>query len=886
MHYAFQDYENLYLVLDLLTGGDLRYQIGHHTRKYFSEKQTKFFISCIIESLTYIHKQGIIHRDIKPENLVFDNNGYLHTTDFGISKILKKNNKHETSGTPGYMAPEVMNGQKHNGSVDFFAVGIILYELMNGKRPYVGKNRKEIKEQMMSYQVFIKKEFIPDNWSEEAADFVNRLLVRKDVYRLGYYNELEIKKHPWFKDVNFEELVNKNVQAPFLPQNFHDNYDKNYCEEIEVIGVDTMSRYEFYKRNENIEELFYGFTYCSDEKEYFNSLVKINRNKFFKDTFKSRINQKLKKYMTIDVGDKNLNNIYNNDYVGNKKNLSINAEGSFNRNKIKLLSKKNINLNPNFLYLLHKNKLINEQKKQKVNENQTNQFINNNIIGKNLINNYNPSLCKKQLYSDITKNIINSYHLKQKESEKTKDSNQKHVTHLHAGSFNNNFYINILKQLDLTSINNSKNSDFKTLNQKDEKNSNINISSFLNNFNNGRNINVKNIDNTNKTNTKFRDIIYAPENKTFNYNNRNKVKKELSMFYSIENKSLSIMNENNNQNLNKIAFDKNSTNFYPRKNSQKILAKTKENFDNFNTIKIGDNDDEPIINHSRRFFINKIKRKNNSGILKINNSFGKIKIKKELSSSKSKNKISSKNSSIKLKTGLFIGRKKTFNYEVIKHNHSFSTVNNIVMYKKSFVKSNKIKKNNIPIKLKNSLNSISNSKISSIAHKKIPFPSLKITTKNSFSDFYQNNTINNLMNKTTKNSLYCSKLSNNSNNSKDKYSTIGANKNVHNLKKYTTLLKKLGNFPNLTKNSFKNLNKIKIHFRKNSKSNFLKEDKNVIEEKKLLKNKTKKIFVRRMNNNNINNQTSSTNKRYKNSFGTFSSHSFNTTCSSNCKVNK
>ena len=122
--------------------------------------------------------------------------------------------------------------------------------------------------------------------------------------------------------------------------------------------------------------------------------------------------------MTIDVGDKNLNKI-NNNVDDNKKNLSINAEGSFNRNKIKLLSKKNINLNPNFLYLLHKNKLINEQKKQKENENQTNQFINNNIIGKNLINNYNPSLCKKQLYSDITKNIINSYHIKQKEKEKS-----------------------------------------------------------------------------------------------------------------------------------------------------------------------------------------------------------------------------------------------------------------------------------------------------------------------------------------------------------------------------------------------------------------------------------------------------------------------------------
>ena len=103
MQYAFQDYNNLYLVLDLLTDGDLRYQIGHHHRQFFSEIQVKFFISFIIESLIYIQSKNIIHRDVKPENLVFDEKGYFHKTDFGIAKFKYKNNKNETSGTPGYM---------------------------------------------------------------------------------------------------------------------------------------------------------------------------------------------------------------------------------------------------------------------------------------------------------------------------------------------------------------------------------------------------------------------------------------------------------------------------------------------------------------------------------------------------------------------------------------------------------------------------------------------------------------------------------------------------------------------------------------------------------------------------------------------------------------
>lgn len=106
MEYAFQDRDNLYLVMDLQMGGDLRYRLSRHKR--FSEEKTRFFIACIIEALEYIHNKSIIHRDIKPENLVFDSNGYLKITDFGISRIWNPDNAKETSGTPGYMAPEVM----------------------------------------------------------------------------------------------------------------------------------------------------------------------------------------------------------------------------------------------------------------------------------------------------------------------------------------------------------------------------------------------------------------------------------------------------------------------------------------------------------------------------------------------------------------------------------------------------------------------------------------------------------------------------------------------------------------------------------------------------------------------------------------------------------
>ena len=129
MHYAFQDNDNLYLVMDLLPGGDLRFHITKNHR--FSEEQTRFFIGCMIIALEYIHNNNVIHRDIKPENLVLDDKGYVRITDFGIAKENCPDNSSETSGTPGYMSPEVMRGKNHSFPVDFFAIGVIGYEFMN-----------------------------------------------------------------------------------------------------------------------------------------------------------------------------------------------------------------------------------------------------------------------------------------------------------------------------------------------------------------------------------------------------------------------------------------------------------------------------------------------------------------------------------------------------------------------------------------------------------------------------------------------------------------------------------------------------------------------------------------------------------------------------------
>ena len=256
MHFCFQDADYLYIAMDLLTGGDLRYQIFR--QKFFYEEQTKFFISCIILSLEYIHTNNILHRDLKPENLVLDSNGYLRLTDFGIAKVYRKENNRDTSGTPGYMAPEVMNGQNHTIAVDYFALGVIGYELMMRKRPYLGKNRKEIKEKIMSQQVQVKKNMVPQGWSVESADFVNRLLQRKPANRLGLRGPTEVKEHPWFKDYDWSNLYIGNLKAPFIPKK-GDNFDYQYCNQPEKMDAETEERYRLIKGSQKYKEAFVGF---------------------------------------------------------------------------------------------------------------------------------------------------------------------------------------------------------------------------------------------------------------------------------------------------------------------------------------------------------------------------------------------------------------------------------------------------------------------------------------------------------------------------------------------------------------------------------------------------------------------------------------------------
>ena len=218
MNFSFQDKYYLYMINDLMTGGDLRY--WYTQKKSFTEKECKFIVACIILGLEYLHINKIIHRDLKPENILFDENGYVHIADFGIARELKNEPEEkivDTSGTSGYMAPETIFGEKHGYASDYFSLGVICYEMMMKRRPYSGMNRQEIKEKMANEFVQIKDKEIQEGWSTEFAQYVNKLLEKKEENRLGYNGIEELKSHPWLKYFNWKDLYLMKEEAPFIP---------------------------------------------------------------------------------------------------------------------------------------------------------------------------------------------------------------------------------------------------------------------------------------------------------------------------------------------------------------------------------------------------------------------------------------------------------------------------------------------------------------------------------------------------------------------------------------------------------------------------------------------------------------------------------------------
>lgn len=306
MHYAFETEDSLYIVMDFLSGGDLRYHLCKRIR--FSEKEVKFIIANILLALKYVHKNHIIHRDLKPENLVFDSKGYLHLTDFGIAHEYQPGDEIiDSSGTPGYMSPEVILKHPHNCSVDFFSLGVITYELMMGKRPYNGKSRKELKEQILAKEVKLKQKQLPKQWNDlNVIDFVNRLLKRKAEERLGYKGVEEVMNHPWLNDVDWTHIEAMTEQSPFSFDS-QDNFDEYYANKKDEEEYAKEKEYYLNVVNKNRYFRYYYYDINEAKKD---SSARSKNSSTISTTYSNRKNTVLKKIPINSIAKaKNMNSI-------------------------------------------------------------------------------------------------------------------------------------------------------------------------------------------------------------------------------------------------------------------------------------------------------------------------------------------------------------------------------------------------------------------------------------------------------------------------------------------------------------------------------------------------------------------------------------------------
>ena len=192
------------------------------------------------------------------------------------------------------MAPEVMNFQNHTVAVDYFAMGVICYELMMGVRPYVGESRNEIKEKILARQIVIKSHEIPSGWSKEAADFINNLIQRKPSSRLGFKGINQIKQHKWFNHFSWKDLYNMRIESPYIPS-YEDNFDSNYCEREDNISQQEQELLNKIKSSEQYKTIFKNFLFFNMYDERSNSQKTfINPHKKYEEKQAYSSPQKLK----------------------------------------------------------------------------------------------------------------------------------------------------------------------------------------------------------------------------------------------------------------------------------------------------------------------------------------------------------------------------------------------------------------------------------------------------------------------------------------------------------------------------------------------------------------------------------------------------------------
>ncbi|ESO11321.1 hypothetical protein HELRODRAFT_158167 [Helobdella robusta] len=212
LKFSFKDNSYLYLVLEFVGGGEM----FNHLRKArkFTENQVKFYAAQVTMAFEYLHSLDILYRDLKPENLLLDTNGYVKVADFGFAKRVK-GRTWTLCGTPEYLAPEIILSKGYNKAVDWWALGVLIYEMAAGYPPFAADQPIQIYEKIVSGKVKY-----PGHFSSDTKDIIKNLLQLDLTKRYGNMKNgiQDIRNHKFFEEIDWLAVFHRSVTPSFIPR--------------------------------------------------------------------------------------------------------------------------------------------------------------------------------------------------------------------------------------------------------------------------------------------------------------------------------------------------------------------------------------------------------------------------------------------------------------------------------------------------------------------------------------------------------------------------------------------------------------------------------------------------------------------------------------------
>ena len=253
LYYSFQTLENLYMIEEYYPGGDLQY---HLKINLLEENEAKFYIAEIILAIEHLHDKNIIYRDLKPENVLIGEDNHIVLADFGLAKEGIHGNSLSNSfcGSPAYLPPETVNMKGVGRSGDLYGIGAVLYEMISGTPPFFSNEISVLFNKIKNCQLVLHNYF-----SNDLKDLLKKLLEKDPNKRFGVNNKDEIKKHPFFKGIEWEKLKNKEIKPPtnFMKQKSEheksndDDIENKKIKNIKFNDVDYTEENKFSKRVKN-----------------------------------------------------------------------------------------------------------------------------------------------------------------------------------------------------------------------------------------------------------------------------------------------------------------------------------------------------------------------------------------------------------------------------------------------------------------------------------------------------------------------------------------------------------------------------------------------------------------------------------------------------------